>query len=418
MKTIVQLFFLLTTLVGIGLSGFAKELEVCKGCPFDSIKEAVEKAVAGDMIVVKKGVYFENNIYINKNNIKLIGKGNPVIDGGNKNGIITIENSKNIHVEGFTLKNVEISYRKDFAAIRLINSEDCIIRNNFIYNSFFGIYLEKSDHCVIVKNEVKGLAERETSSGNAIHLWYSDYNEIEENYLEGHRDGIYLEFVQESLIRDNVSKSNLRYGLHFMFSNNNKYHHNTFSNNGAGVAVMYSKNIEMIGNKFLKNWGPASYGILLKEITDSNIFKNVFEENTIGLYAEGSNRLEIINNEFAKNGYAIKLIGSCEQVRFISNNFKSNTFEVSTSVAYNNSNTFDGNYWSAYTGYDLDKDGKGDVPHKPVKLFSYMMEKNPVSIVLTKSIFIELLEIAEKIAPSLTPEFVMDKNPSMKINNW
>jgi nitrous oxidase accessory protein len=408
----------LLLLLCFAFPAFAKEINVCNTCPYTSIKEAVEKANHGDQIIVEEGVYLENDIYIRKSNIRLIGRNNPVIDAGFKNGIFTIERSNNVQIEGFTLKNIEVSYRKDLAAIRVVSSEYCFIRNNTIINSFFGIYLEKSDHCVVVNNAILGKAERETSSGNAIHLWYCDYIEVEDNKVEGHRDGIYLEFVKFSVIKDNISRSNLRYGLHFMFSNDNKYQENTFSKNGAGVAVMYSKNIEMTGNKFTGNWGPASYGLLLKEITDSNISLNSFKENTIGIYAEGSNRIDLRHNEFIKNGYALKIMGSCEYLSFMNNNFISNTFEVSTSASRFNNNIFKENYWSSYTGYDLNKNGKGDVPHRPVKLYSYMMEKNPVSIVLVKSIFVELLELAEKVAPSLTPEFLVDETPSMKLNKW
>ena len=94
---------------------------------------------------------------------------------------------------------------------------------------------------------------RETTSGNAIHLWNSKVIDIENNTVSGHRDGLYLEFVENSHIHGNISKGNLRYGLHFMFSNDNSYVQNQFLENGAGVAVMYSKRIEMTNNTFKNN---------------------------------------------------------------------------------------------------------------------------------------------------------------------
>ena len=53
--------------------------------------------------------------------------------------------------------------------------------------------------------------------GNANHAL------IENNHIQGHRDGIYFEFVTESIIRKNLSEKNIRYGLHFMFSHNDHY---------------------------------------------------------------------------------------------------------------------------------------------------------------------------------------------------
>lgn len=398
-------------------SSNGKSLEVGKNSPYTTIKSAVEAAEEGDHIIVHAGIYQENEILIRKR-IRISGQGKPVIDAGFSKGIFTIEGVDSVQIEGFVLRNIEMSYMKDYAAIRLFRSHYALIRDNSIEDAFFGIYLEKADHAHLINNRVTGKAQKESSSGNAIHLWHSRDAHIIGNQLKGHRDGIYLEFVDNSVVENNISRNNIRYGLHFMFSNDNKYKGNSFIKNGAGVAVMYSRNIDMQENLFSDNWGPAAYGLLLKEIKDSQILHNTFSGNTIGIYAEGSNRLKMVENEFSQNGWAFKMMGSCESLEIRQNNFIGNTFELSTSANRQNDNVFVQNYWSSYTGYDLDKDGLGDVPHRPVKLFSYLLEKSPESIVLLRSIFAELLELAEKVTPVLTPEFIMDESPSMKLNKW
>ncbi len=406
-------------LLSLLLAGTAKaaNIEVCATCEYTSIQQAVDAAKEGDQVIVRAGIYPENNIVIRKK-ISLKGIGNPVVDAGNKNGLFTIETTDSVLIEGFTLRNVEVSFRKDFAAIKVFRSNYCTVRNNLIENAFFGIQLEKSDYTQVLYNQVSGQAEKEASSGNAIHLWYCNNARIEGNKVQGHRDGIYFEFVSESIIRNNLSTGNLRYGLHFMFSDKNHYQGNTFAKNGAGVAVMYSKDIEMRENTFADNWGPAAYGLLLKDITDSKIVRNTISGNTIGVYAEGSNRLQVVENTFRQNGWAFKLMGSCDEVQIKQNNFISNTFEVSSSAMKASSNVFDQNYWSSYTGYDLDKDGLGDIPHRPVKLFSYLLEQSPQAIVLLRSMFTDLLELAEKVTPVLTPEFIKDERPSIKLIKW
>ena len=144
-------------------------------------------------------------------------------------------------------------------------------------NLFFGIYLEKSSYGKVYHNKIIGDAVEEYNSGNGIQLWHSNLIELVDNYVENVRDGIYLEFSDDCQIKNNVSVENLRYGLHFMFSNDDVYRDNTFENNGAGVAVMFSKKIKMMNNIFRKNWGSASYGMLLKEINDAEIIGNKFE---------------------------------------------------------------------------------------------------------------------------------------------
>lgn len=95
-------------------------------------------------------------------------------------------------------------------------------------NAFFGIYLKNATDCAIRKNVITGKPEDEIHSGNAIHIWKSKRIEVVNNQLSNHRDGIYLEFVDQSLFKKNLSKNNMRYGMHFMFSNYDTYEDNTF----------------------------------------------------------------------------------------------------------------------------------------------------------------------------------------------
>ena len=112
-----------------------------------------------------------------------------------------------------------------------------------------------------------------------------------------------------------------------MFSNNDDYLNNTFNNNGAGVAVMYSHKVKMEGNKFEMNWGPASYGILLKDITDSYIHNNIFYKNSVGIHMEGSSRINAFKNIFKENGWAMKVQASCNDNNFHHNNYYGNSFD-------------------------------------------------------------------------------------------
>jgi nitrous oxidase accessory protein len=198
-----------------------------------------------------------------------------------------------------------------------------------------------------------------------------------------------------------------------MFSNEDTYKNNLFENNGAGVAVMFSKHIKMIGNTFRKNWGTAAYGMLLKEINDAEIEGNTFEENTVGINIEGSNRIEYRNNIFRKNGWAVKVLGACYSNTFTHNNFLYNSFDISYNSRLND-NLFVSNYWSAYTGYDLDKDGVGDVPYRPVKLFSYLVNRTPETIILLRSLFMDIIDFSEKVSPVFTPDNLFDARPLMK----
>ncbi|MEW4923898.1 nitrous oxide reductase family maturation protein NosD [Algibacter sp. 2305UL17-15] len=393
----------------------AQTIEVCNTCTISTLKAAIYQAKDFDTIIVKKGIYKEHKILVDKP-LTIIGKNYPVIDGELKGEIITII-SDNVTVDGLFILNVGTSYTEDFAAIRVAKSKNFVIKNLVLEKLFFGIYIEKSSYGKVFHNKIIGDAVEEYSSGNGIQLWYSNHIEIEHNYVEHVRDGIYLEFSDDCLIKNNVSAENLRYGLHFMFSNNDIYQDNTFENNGAGVAVMFSKKIKMLNNIFKENWGTASYGMLLKEINDAEIIGNTFEENTIGINIEGSNRIIYKHNNFKNNGWAIKVRGACYTNHFLENNFLYNSFDI----AYNskvNDNVFDRNFWSNYTGYDLDKNGVGDVPYRPVKLFSYIVNRTPETIILLRSMFIDIIDFSEKVSPVFTPDNLLDNNPLTKQITW
>jgi nitrous oxidase accessory protein len=389
----------------------AKTIEVCKSCEVISLKSAIALATTGDTILVKKGTYKEFNIVVDKP-LTIKGENYPIINGEDKGEIIRIT-SDNVTIDGLFIINVGTSYTSDHAAIRVVRSENFLIQNVVLEKIFFGIYIEKSNNGKVYHNKIIGDAQDEYNSGNGIQLWYSKNVVVERNIVQQVRDGIYLEFSDNIIINENTSTDNLRYGLHFMFSNDDLYTNNVFENNGAGVAVMFSKRIKMHHNVFKKNWGSAAFGLLLKEINDAEIKNNVFEENTVAINIEGSNRVEYTNNNFIRNGYAIKVLGACYGNIFENNNFLYNSFDISYHSKIND-NVFQHNYWSGYTGYDLDKDGIGDIPYRPVKLFSYIVNRTPETIILMRSLFIDIIDFSEKVSPVFTPDNLLDLTPQMK----
>jgi len=410
MKKLSFLFFL------FGLTFLqAKQIEVCKSCEISTIKAALEIAENGDEIFLRKGIYKENDVEISKE-VTIYGEEGTVIDGDNNGNILHITAS-NFVLRDLKIINVDVSYTKDYAAVKVVRAKNFRIENVILDKIFFGILIEKSHYGKIYNNKLSSTAKDEANSGNGIHIWHSSNMEVEGNEVYGMRDGIYFEFVTESRVSKNISHNNIRYGLHFMFSNNDTYYNNEFKNNGAGVAVMFSKFITMYQNKFSHNWGSASYGLLLKEIYDTQIYNNIFEENTIGIKGEGCTRINYKNNTFLRNGWAIKIAGACYANIFESNDFMHNSLDL----AYNtkvNDNKFENNYWSEYTGYDLDNDGVGDVPYRPVKLFSYIVNRTPEALVLLRSLFVDIINFSEKVSPVFTPDNLMDANPIMnRIND-
>ena len=199
-----------------------------------------------------------------------------------------------------------------------------------------------------------------------------------------------------------------------MYSDSCEYRHNVFASNASGVAVMYSRNVVVADNRFEDNRGAAAYGLLLKEIKDSRIEGNLFARNTVGLFAEGADRLVVQGNQFVRNGWALRVMADAVDNTFRRNRFEGNTFDVATNSQASSPSAFAGNYWDNYAGYDLDHDGYGDVPYRPVRLFSVLVEQNEPMLILLRSFFLDLLEGAERLMPVITPEALVDAHPLMR----
>lgn len=389
----------------------AGQIRVCGDCKVRTVSEGIALAQDGDTVFIDAGTYVEHSIKVDKQ-LVLIGRQWPVIDAGGEAEAITVI-ADSVTIQGIEIRNIGTSYLEDRAGIRVRRAKEFKIINNRLYNTFFGIYLEHCSRGVVADNSIIGEAVDEMSSGNAIHLWYCKHVEVKNNTVSHHRDGIYFEFVDSSTIYHNTSEDNLRYGLHFMFSNYDEYFENVFQRNGAGVAVMFSRYITMTRNIFRENWGKSSYGLLLKEIYDGEITFNTFDRNSIGIYVEGSNRINYKSNDFLNNGWAIKISGGCLDNVIERNNFVHNTFDLSLNTS-SEGQVVNGNYWSSYSGYDLNRDGTGDVPYRPVKLFNYVINRTPEAIVLLRSLFIDLINFSERVSPVLTPVNLVDASPKMR----
>ncbi len=377
---------------------------------FRSITEAVRLVARSGVVLVGAGVYTEPTILV-RQPLTLVGEPGATLDGEGVRELMAI-GADSVTVRGMTFRNTGTSQATDRAALRVVEAAGCLIESNRFEQTLFGIYLQRASACLVRRNILQGLVGSQTVTGSGLHLWSSRDIVLEDNTISGHRDGIYFEFVTNGIARRNVSQKSMRYGLHFMFSDSCRYEANVFRDNESGVAVMYSKRVQIADNRFERSRGSAAYGLLLKEITDSEIRRNRFVENSIALHLEGSSRNTVVDNDFVNNGWAVRVLADAQDNILRGNAFQGNAFDVGTNSRRNYS-TFDGNWWDRYRGYDLDRDGLGDLPHAPVRLFALLVEQAPAALILTRSVLVDLLDIAERVVPALSPETLRDRTPLM-----
>lgn len=388
-------------------------ITVRAGGPVATIADALRQAVDGDRIVITAGTWVLDAPLTVMHRVDIAGEGMPVLQGAGGHELMRVT-ADGVRIHGLVFRNVRTSFIDDLAAVRFVEVTGCAVEDSRFEATFFGIYLQKASGCRITGNHFVGGGKSETGSGNAIHLWNSARTLIADNVITRHRDGIYLEFARHVDVSGNVSEGNFRYGLHFMFSDSCNYRGNRFRRNGAGIAVMYSKQVDMTGNRLEDTWGAGAYGLLLKDIGDGRLEDNRFAGNSTALFLEGSSRLLIRGNVFERNGWAIRLMANTEGNRFEDNTFSGNSFDVATN-SRSNASVFDANYWDHYQGYDLDRDGYGDVPYSPVRLFSLIVQQNEPALILMRSFMVDLLEVAERVMPVLTPATLVDHHPRLAV---
>jgi len=207
---------------------------------YSSIQEAIDNALEGDTIYVKKGVYVENPV-VNKS-VSLVGEDRDatVID---VTAGLKIERD-NVTLTGFTIYD-------GWAGISL-SANYCNISGNKITNATNGIRLLSSEN-----NYITGNIFQSIGLSSAIQLSYSNNNFVNDNYIDLCTEGIQLrEGSSNNMVTENtvincqyVAIRLLGSGLGRIWygSNDNTIMRNNILNSGCGTTV-YGSNRNIISN--------------------------------------------------------------------------------------------------------------------------------------------------------------------------
>jgi nitrous oxidase accessory protein len=202
----------------------------------------------------------------------------------------------------------------------------------------------------------------------------------------------------------------VRYGLHFMFSDDNVFEDNLFENGAAGTAIMYSRRIVFARNRFLRNRGFASVGLLFKSCEDVAAHDNLIADNARGIFLEGTSRALFERNVVAGSDAAIVLYDSCSAVSFRGNLFTGNMTPLML-VGKRTDTSFDGNYWSDNEEPDLDGDGRSDRPYRLQSVFDHLRGNLLAADLFSRALAASALAAAEKSFPVLSPVSAVDRSP-------
>lgn len=405
-------FILVLVLAGTGVS--AAELTVGReGSGFRTVTEALAAARAGDTIRLTSGVYQED-LTLDRT-VHLEGIGKPRLRGSGRGSIIVV-NAPGCTIRGLVIEHCGGDLQNEDSGI-LLRSSGNRVEDNDLVDILYGIYLYGARRNIIRGNTISGRPELEIGErGAGLHLWNSPDNLIENNRISETRDGLYIQSSPGSTIRQNQVYS-LRYGVHYMFSDRNTFEDNVFAYCVAGAAIMYSYDIDFRRNAFVHNRGFSSFGILFQECERCLAEGNFIIDNATGIFMEALRDSRFHDNVIAENDVALLMFSSAERVVFCNNNFVQNLSPLqlvgrSTTTRWVCGGR--GNYWSEYTGYDLNGDGTGDVQHRIQNIFGYMEGNHPRLRLYLESPAAQALELTERLFPVVRASQEIDRAPLMR----
>ena len=371
------------------------------------LQARIDAAPAGARIVVSTGEY-AGDLYLDRP-LTLIGEGRPLLLGSGRGSVVRVR-AAGVAIEGFVIDGRRGGdLGRDTSGIHVaaprVTIRDCLIRN-----TLFGIYLRESDDAVVERSTVIGIPDRSPGEiGSGIHVWNSQRFQLTGNEIVGTRDGMYIQSSSHGVVRGNRARD-LRYGLHYMFSDDNVFEDNAFENGAAGTALMYSKRLVFRRNRFVRNRGFASVGLLLKACDELIAEDNLIADNARGVFLEGSYRNQFRRNVVAMSDTALVIYDSSHENVFEGNSFVGNLTPLSLSGRRTDTR-FDGNYWSDHGQPDLDGDGIADAPFRLSNVFDHLRGNLTAADLFTHGVAVAALGAAERAFPVLDPIPVVDAHP-------
>jgi nitrous oxidase accessory protein len=383
------------------------------------LQAAVDAAEPGDTIRVPAGTY-HGPLIINQS-VELIAEPGTIIEGAGTGDVVQIH-APDVTLRGFTIRGTGKSLDQENAGITVL-APGVTLEDNVFEDVLFGIYLKKAHDSVIRNNLIGGKDLPVPRRGDGIRLWFSPNSLVEENTVHNSRD-VVIWFSNNTTIRNN-NVTNGRYGLHFMYCDDTVLTGNHLEDNSVGAFLMYSRRLVIKNNRFIRNHGPSGYGVGLKEVDGVEAEGNLFAGNRVGIYFDNSPASVDMVQHFTQNVVAYNDIGlafmpSIERNVFTDNNLIENVEQVAvlgSGKLKNNRFTVEGrgNFWSDYTGFDIDGDGIGDIRYKAQSLFENLMDREPKLRLFLFSPVQQAVELAAKALPTFRPPVkIADEAPLMQ----
>ena len=285
-----------------------------------------------------------------------------------------------------------------------------VLVDNTLSDCAFGIWVHETDRAEIARNRVEGRdGVRQADRGNGIHLFNASNLVVRANTVHGVRDGVYVSATEDSLIEGNVA-SNVRFGIHYMYSYRNEILANETNDNTIGIALMESRHLVVEDNRAARN---VRQGLLFRDVQDSRIRRNRLERNGNGMFFYSSVDNVVVDNEVLDNEMGLKVWAGTRRNRMEGNVIRGNREQVFYVGAEDQiwGESGRGNHWGDYLGWDQDADGVGDRPHRVDSFTAGLLYRYPSAVLLLRSPALETIAHLADALPMLRTPTIVDRAP-------
>ena len=400
MKSLILLFSFISTLLA------------------NPLQEAINNANPYSTIKLSNGTYI-GNIIINKP-LNIVAKDNDVVIKGTSDGTVIKIRSNNVVLKNLTITSSGSRMDKIDAAISIKKALHVEINNCKIIDSLYGIDMDMVNKSKILNNYITYKNLDISMRGNALKMYYANDNLIENNRIEKSHD-VTLNYSNNNIFKNNTFKYN-HFATHLSISNNNTFINNLYMYNSVSMMFMGAKNTKVINNKIHSSNGAAGIGVMVGMVMDFRFEKNSVKFNAKGIYIEGKEKAKgmkryFVNNDISYNKEAFHFHVSIKDNTIIHNNIVGNIDDIVKDIdgVFSSSNLVEYNYWDRYVGFDRDKDGIGDTPHKNYQYADQLWHYNHKVKFFYASPIMSMMNFLANLAPFVEPNLLLvDKKPIFK----
>nr|WP_282571316.1 nitrous oxide reductase family maturation protein NosD [Methylonatrum kenyense] len=389
----------------------------------------IDAASAGSTLVLGPGIH-AGGVVIDRP-LTLRGEPGAVIDAGGQGDVIRVQ-AEDVSIQEVILRNSGFDLTAMNAAIHAERGAHRLhVEGTVMEDVAFGLWLWHLRGPRVIGNRISGSeAIRSQDRGDGIRLFNVEDGLFADNEVRHTRDGVYIDTSSEVEFRGNRF-SDLRYGIHYMYSHHGRIIDNRTTRTRSGFALMMSNHLEVRGNRSERD---RNYGFLLNFVNYSELADNVVDgvtgwagaantEHGVTLGAEGKGLFiynaqsnEVRDNRIANSEIGVHLTAGSEGNRIHGNSFVNNRTQamyVSTRPQ-EWSHEGRGNYWSDYLGWDLGGDGIGDRPHEPNDAVDRLLWTYPMARLLMNSPAVQLIRWVQQQFPVFRPSGLRDSAPLMR----